>query len=55
MKKIFLIFMLLLSGCSFLLCGDRGVEKYWTPYGVKCSGDVLCNGKYTQPQYCEEK
>jgi hypothetical protein len=45
-KKIISLFILccLLSGCSFIACGDRGVAgKYgflWLKY--KCEGDKYC-------------
>lgn len=45
----------ILSGCSFLLCGDRGVEHtgfLWT--NVKCHGDVKCEGKWVHPHYCKD-
>jgi len=50
-----ILLILTLSGCSFILCGDRPVEHYRF-LGVKCEGDVLCNGRWQHYTYeCKEE
>lgn len=54
MRIFLLIALVFLSGCGFLLCGDRGVQQTWTMgHGVKCYGDVMCEGKWVHPFCCE--
>ena len=58
MKYLLLLLLVCLvcSSCGFILCGDRGIEK-WTIHGAKCYGDKLCEPceKWVHSQYdCKE-
>jgi len=55
-NALILAALLSCSGCSFILCGDRGIEQTWTMFhGVKCYGDVMCESKWTSPGCCQNE
>lgn len=44
-----------LSGCGvgWMLCGDRGVQQWWTMgHGVRCESDVMCDKRWVEPVCC---
>lgn len=53
MRIIFILLVLNLSGCSWMLCGDRGVQQWWTMgHGVKCEGDIMCENRWVESACC---
>lgn len=57
MYKLILLLLLIILNCGcgadFMLCGDRGVQQWWTMgHGVKCTGDVMCANRWIQPMCC---